>query len=142
MKQLIVIALTLAFIVFLSNETNAQSQNNPSLLFGTWQLLSGVTTTKDSVKRVDTSTITQIKVVTPQRFMFFIMKKSNDSIIGAATGRVLFDGKMYTEIIQQTSFKDIKGKIYSYPFRMDGDKWRLIGNIGQRKLDEVWMKLE
>jgi hypothetical protein len=69
------------------------SKTKPSPLIGTWQLMSAVYTTKDTTMQWDTSTIRQIKVVTPKRFMFVVMQKNTDSVMAAATGKVVFKHK-------------------------------------------------
>jgi hypothetical protein len=139
MKKYLIAAIA---FVFQFQYAEAQPKSKLSPLIGTWQMVSAVFTTKDTTIMHDSSTIRQIKIVSPERFMFIVMKKSNDSLMQAATGRVAFSGKTYTEIIEHSNIESISGKSYRFTVNIVGDKWFHRGKVEQWNIDEVWTKVK
>ena len=135
MKKLLITVVLLTFITAAFSQSKKKSP-----LYGTWILESAVFTTEDSVFKEDSKTKKQMKIITPDHFMFIISNAADDKFIMASGGRAIVTDDTYTEIIDYSSQPDAVNKKYKFNTKVEGDKWYQTGTVGNWKLEEVWRK--
>lgn len=115
-----------------------------SPLVGTWRLISGKFTAHNDHNESDewdSSTITQYKIVTPERFMYYSMRNNSQSVQWAGMGRVVIEDDQYTEIVESTNAIGLLGKELTFCFKLDGDRWLHTIDTGNGILEEVWERV-
>src|SRR5450432_1864070 len=113
----------LLFIMFLLFCTISSIAQNKMQLVGTWKLISGKVTMRDSTYPYDNKTLDAIKIVTPTHFAVISKNVTNDSMQNAGAGTVKMDDRNYTEEIQYGSTPAMIGKKAKFTYRIEGDKW-------------------
>jgi len=136
MKNLFV---TLTLFILCSAFSQAQDK---SPLYGTWILETSIYTSGDTVIKEDKSVKKQMKIVTPDHFMFIISNVAGDKFVMASGGRVIINGDKYTEIIDYTSDVAALNKTYQFSSRVVGDIWYHTGKLDQWKMEEVWKRVK
>jgi len=135
MKKLLI---TLVLVATVSAAFSQSKKRSP--LYGTWILESAVFTTEDSVFKEDSNTKKQMKIVTPDHFMFIISNAADDKFIMASAGRAIVTDDTYTEIIEYSSQPEAVKKKYKFNIKVVGDKWHQSGTVGNWQLEEVWRR--
>jgi hypothetical protein len=114
--------------------------DNP--LVGTWEFVSG----KFQREGSEAVTFTQA-----ERKAFKIFNATHYSIVArdphqnfGHAGRYSLKGNVYTEICEVSSIKDVMGQTYKFKSEIDGDTWRMWGEMPNRKLklEEVWHRVK
>lgn len=115
-----------------------------SPLVGTWKLVSGEFTARNDHNESDqwdSSTITQYKIVTPERFMYYSMRNNSQSVQWAGMGRVVIEDDQYTEIVENTNAIGLLGKELTFSYRLEGQRWYHTIDTGNGVLVEVWERV-
>lgn len=148
MNKYLVSAVSLGALVYGASRVRAKRKHapngQPSPLVGTWKLLHGTFTAHNANSendQWDSSTITQYKIVTPERFMYYSMRHNSQSVQWAGMGRVVFDDHQYTEIVENTNALDLQGQELTFSYRLEGDRWYHTIDTGQGILEEVWERV-
>ena len=117
----------------------AEPQNK---LVGTWKMVSGKYGGKE-VKYPEG--ITHIKHVTPTQFMWATYDQGG-MVARAAGGSYKLDGDAYEETPEYgigADFELIKGKVQSFKWKVDGNKWYHDGKLSNDlTIEEVWERVE
>jgi hypothetical protein len=109
-------------------------------IVGTWQLVSSVN--KDG-SVTDSSTIAQYKVITPNFFMVSAFNKGPSvELIGTTTGTVTYNGKEMTHTATYSSLKRRVGITATFAVEVKGNNLYMKGKLGDRELNEVWVKID
>ena len=137
MKKLLV---TLMLLTIISSAFSQRKKKSP--LYGTWILESAVFTTEDSVIKEDKTDKKEMKIVTPDHFIFIISNAADNKFVMSSGGRVLITDDTYTEIIDQSSRSDALNQRYNFTYKVVDDTWYHNGTIGNWKLEEVWKKVK
>ncbi|NEU07727.1 hypothetical protein GZH53_05335 [Flavihumibacter sp. R14] len=135
MKKLLITVVLLTVITAAFGQSKKKSP-----LYGTWILESAVFTTEDSVFKEDNKTKKQMKIITPDHFMFIISNAADNKFVMASGGRAIITDDTYTEIIDYSSEPDAVNKTYKFTAKVVGDKYYQSGTVGNWKLEEVWKK--
>ena len=119
--------------------TNAQN----SQLVGTWKMISGTMSYKDSTFNDDLTKMEAMKIVTPTHFAVFSKNKSTGDIGHAGAGTVKVDGNNYTEIITySTGTGNTYPMIAKFTYQLKGNQWHIKGGYGDLTFDETWEKVK
>jgi hypothetical protein len=135
MKKLLI---TVVLLTLIAAAFGQSKKNSP--LYGTWILESAVFTTEDSVFKEDNKTKKQMKIITPDHFMFIISNAADNKFVMASGGRAIITDDTYTEIIDYSSEPDAVNQTYKFTVKVVGDKYYQSGTVGNWKLEEVWKK--
>jgi hypothetical protein len=127
--------------------TSAFAQPNPMgggiaarPLVGAWQLVSARYTAADGkVTEVSGDQVRSLKVLNDGRFSF-VTVKADGTFIRAAAGRYAVDRNSYTETIDYTSVDNIRGKTYTFKWRVEGNTWYHSGELEGSRFEEVWRR--
>ena len=148
MNKYLVSAVSLGALVYGASRVRTKRKHNGVLatspLVGTWKLLTGSFTATNSNAmddHWDSGTITQFKIVTPDRFMFYSMRNNSQSIQWAAMGKVIIEDDQYTEIVENSNAMGLPGKELTFNFRIINDRWHHSINTGEGILEEVWVRV-
>lgn len=137
MKNLFI--LTACFFLA-TNTANAQvSKNN---LLGTWQLVSQKGVSGGTPFSSDSSKTYEVKIITPNKFMFTVYDKDPDTLSMSAQGSVYINGHNYKETITHATSKDMVGPSFTYSSTVAGNKWRIKGGSKNLELEENWVKIK
>ena len=131
---------SITILLFLFTTFCVAQKNSP--LVGTWKMISGKTTIKDSTSNNDLTNVIVLKIVTPTHLSYFAQSVSDSSLLGTFLGRVQMDEKNYKEEIFCASEKGMIGFIGTFTYTVDGDKWHLVGGGGDMKFDEIWQRVK
>ena len=132
---------------------NTRQTANPepaNPLAGAWTLVSSNNTNAEGEYVIfDKSNTRQIKILTPNHFMFITERIENgkNNFVNAAGGRYELDGNKYIEYIDYASWEDIRDAKAEFTWRIDNDRWYHTGIIyvpqGENILiEEVWERVE
>ncbi|HEY1113758.1 MAG TPA: hypothetical protein VGE66_09355 [Chitinophagaceae bacterium] len=155
MNKYLVSAVSLGALVFGASRVRARRRaplnGKPvtpagavSPLVGTWKLVSGKFTAHNDHNESDewdNSTITQYKIVTPERFMYYSMRNKSQSVQWAGMGRVAIEEDQYTEIVENTNATGLQDKELTFRFRLEGGRWYHTIDTGNGVLEEVWERV-
>lgn len=110
-------------------------------LEGAWELQGGEYVTEDGrTKNYAEMKFNGQKVLADGRFSFTM--QSGDKFWASGAGRYEAEEGRYTETLTQRSFAAENGGVYSFRYRVDGDRWRLERwKDGRRVEFEEWKKV-
>ncbi|CAN5192650.1 hypothetical protein BH23BAC1_BH23BAC1_38940 [soil metagenome] len=131
---------------------NSRRMTNPgpeNPLIGAWTLVSSNNTNPEGEYVIfDKSNTRQIKILTPDHFMFITERIENGEkkFASAAGGRYELDGRTYIEYIDYASWEDVRDAKAEFTWRIDNDRWYHTGLIyvshGENILiEEVWERV-
>jgi hypothetical protein len=141
MKRIVFLGISLIVASAISTaRSNADEPGNK--LIGTWKLVSAKYDGQD-FKFAEGSTT--VKHVTPTQFMW-ASYDVDGKVSRAAGGSYTLKGEAYEETPEyglSADFEGIKGKVQSFKWRVDGNKWFHDGKLsGGVTIEEVWERVE
>jgi hypothetical protein len=110
-------------------------------LVGTWKLVSGKQGGQDIQLPEG---LTMLKHVTPSHFMWAIYDKDG-KVMSALGGPCTLKGEDYEETPEYGigDFEQLKGKLQSFKWKVDGNKWYHNGKLSSGlTIEEVWERIE
>jgi len=133
---------SLVTLILLSLAFSCMAQKT-SPLVGTWKLVSGTMSYKDSTSPYDMTKMESMKIVTPTHFAVFSKSSSTGDIAHAGAGTIKVDGNDYTEIITYATGTGNKYPIIAkFKYELNGDRWHIKGGFDQYILDETWERVK
>lgn len=136
LRRLLLIAAVLLLAV--SCKTVSSAKNSP--LDGAWEFVSGKYTGSDGkVSEVAAPQTTSLKVLSESRFAF-ITVRADGSFIRAAGGPFTITGNTYAEHLEKSSVDSIRGRTYTFQWRVEGDVWYHSGTNEGVRYEEVWRR--
>jgi hypothetical protein len=112
----------------------------PDPLSGAWEFVSGRYTTPDgNVVEEGAPGLRSLKVLNDAHFVY-LTTRADGTFIRSAGGRYSIDGATYAETIDAASAEVMRGKTYSFEWRLDGDLWYHSGTKDGVRLEEVWRR--
>ena len=137
MKKLSTAALVLLFV---SCQTVSSAGSRTSPLDGAWEFVSGRYVNADGkVSEVAAPQIHSLKVLNDSHFAF-VTVRDDGTLVRAAAGPFTVSGNTYSEQLEKTSFEGIRGKTYSFEWRLEGDTWHHAGTNEGVRYEEVWRR--
>lgn len=130
--------LTAALLLLCFSEVQGQDRDNP--LRGSWRLIAQQEVYVDTVivrQKVDPST----KILNDSHFAFGFQSADGETVV-AGGGRYTLKGDSYIEHIEYHSSPILVGRDIEFKVNLDGNKWHHSGQIGDYRLEEVWVRLD
>lgn len=101
-------------------------------LVGTWEMISMKGTGYDGKAFfADTTTLREIKIITPTHYMLIVHNIKNDSLVfnRSHAGTVRFEGNQYIECQRTVSWADLKPVDLRFDWKVEGDKYIQSGTL-------------
>ena len=128
------------FLLPLLLVTAVISYGQKNAMVGTWKLVSGILTYKDTASSYG-DTGESMKIITPTHFA--VMSKDADGTLGHVSGgRVKMDATHYTETLDYSSSKDMLNQSAAFTYTVEGDKCHIKGGTKDYTFDEVWQRVQ
>lgn len=113
-----------------------KQKEDPGLLEGTWQLMSGTIIEKGDTTVTDYSgNQRMIKIINATHFAFLNhdLKKGNDSTAAFSAGGGVYtlDGNQYTEYLEYCSAREWEGNTFQFTVTVEGD------TLTQRGIEKI-----
>jgi hypothetical protein len=110
-------------------------------LAGAWQFVSGRYTDADGkVTEASAPELRSLKVLSASRFVYITTKKDGE-FVRSAGGEYAINGDAYAEKIDASSAEVMRGKTYSFEWRVEGDLWYHTGMKDGVRLEEIWRRV-
>ena len=110
-------------------------------LAGAWQFVSGRYTDADGkVTEASAPELRSLKVLNNSRFVYITTKKDGE-FVRSAGGEYTIAGNAYAEKIDASSAEVMRGKTYSFEWRVEGDLWYHTGMKDGVRLEEIWRRV-
>ena len=142
---ILLLPLLVGFALAASGATSDEPKGKAELqdkLVGSWTLVSARYGGREYSFPQGT---THIKHVTPTHFMWATYG-ADGKVTRAAGGRYTLDGDAYRETPEfglGADFELIQGKVQSFQWKIDGDKWYHDGKLSNDlTIEEVWQRAE
>jgi hypothetical protein len=121
-------------------------QQSDSPLTGTWELVSSRVSRGDSViADLRAPELRSLKVLDGTHFSFITVRRDTQFVRAAAgrytTTRLTATEGRYTEMVELSSTRGMRGATYEFSYRVEGDMWYHAGGAGATKFDEVWRRV-
>ena len=119
----------------------ALAGDSPGPLDGAWEMVRGQQTRADgSVVEITRDDRQALKIIGSGHFVY-ISEDGPDTFHGAHGGRCEIDGSEYTEHVAHASLGEMRGRSYTFEFRLEGDQWHLRGRFGDLEIEELWRRV-
>jgi hypothetical protein len=110
-------------------------------LAGAWQFVSGRYTDADGkVTEASSPELRSLKVLNGSRFVYITTKKDGE-FVRSAGGEYAITGNAYAEKIDASSAEVMRGKTYSFEWRVEGELWYHTGMKDGVRLEEIWRRV-
>lgn len=110
-------------------------------LAGAWQFVSGRYTDADGkVTEASAPELRSLKVLNHSRFVYITTKKDGE-FVRSAGGEYTITDNAYAEKIDASSAEVMRGKTYSFEWRVEGDLWYHTGMKDGVRLEEIWRRV-
>jgi hypothetical protein len=122
-------------------QTTSHPAHSADPLAGAWQFVSGRYTQPDgTVEEASAPVLRSLKVLNASHFVY-LTSRDDGTFVRSAAGSYRISGATYAEKIDASSAEIMRGKTYSFEWRIDGDLWYHSGIKDGVRLEEVWRRL-
>jgi hypothetical protein len=121
--------------------TIAQNQGGLSPVVGTWKLVSSTHTSGNNIRKSDSTTIAEYKVITPELFMYSVFDKVTDTLIMSSIGKISIQGNQVSHLATYSTNKNRVGITATYTMNVKGNIMHQTGELMGTKLEEVWLRV-
>lgn len=137
------IRLLIFVLLFAGTAGSAAAQLPSNALEGTWRMVSQELVYPDSVVDQSDQWGPGYKILNSTHFAWGRETGDGDEVL-AGGGWYEYDpeSNTYIEHIEYHSDTDLAGAAIEFTARVEGDTWYHIGDLGEYKLREVWMRVE
>lgn len=134
------VSIATLMLLLVSCQTIAPSGSNA--LDGAWEIVSGKYVSPEGrVTEYAAPEIRSLKVLNDSRFAFVTVRADGTFIRGAG-GRYTISGNKYSEHLDKASMDGMRGKTYTFEWRLDGDRWYHTGTNEGGRIEEVWRRAQ
>lgn len=122
-------------------QTSSASVHGADPLAGAWEFVSGRYTQADgTISQASAPELRSLKVLNSSRFVY-ITYRDDATFVRSAGGHYTIAGSTYAEKIDASSAEIMRGKTYSFEWKLDGDLWYHSGTKDGVLLEEVWRRV-